>query len=164
MTAKPNVDELAGRAVAGDRRALARLLTLIDDDAPGAHAAVARLAENAGRAWVLGITGVPGSGKSTLVDALLGVWLGEGHTVAVVAIDPSSPVTGGAVLGDRVRMGANAADERVFIRSFSARDRPPSSPRAENERMKTRSSPATPSARRSASRRAAAVRAAPRLR
>ena len=121
MTAKPNVDELAGRAVAGDRRALARLLTLIDDDAPGAHAAVARLAENAGRAWVLGITGVPGSGKSTLVDALLGVWLGEGHTVAVVAIDPSSPVTGGAVLGDRVRMGANAADERVFIRSFSAR-------------------------------------------
>lgn len=121
MTAKPNVDELAGRAVAGDRRALARLLTLIDDDAPGAHAAVARLAENAGHAWVLGITGVPGSGKSTLVDALLGVWLGEGHTVAVVAIDPSSPVTGGAVLGDRIRMGANAADERVFIRSFSAR-------------------------------------------
>jgi LAO/AO transport system ATPase/phenylacetic acid degradation protein PaaD len=113
--------ELADRAVAGDRRALARLLTLIDDDAPGARAAASRLAARAARAWVVGITGVPGSGKSTLVDALLGAWLAEGRTVAVIAIDPSSPVSGGAVLGDRIRMGANAADERIFIRSFSAR-------------------------------------------
>ena len=114
-------DALADRAVAGDRRALARLLTLIDDDVPGARAAAARLGERAGRAWVVGITGVPGSGKSTLVDALLGAWLAEGHKVAVVAIDPSSPLSGGAVLGDRIRIGASAADERVFIRSFSAR-------------------------------------------
>jgi LAO/AO transport system ATPase/phenylacetic acid degradation protein PaaD len=120
-TARTSAAELADRAVAGDRRALARLLTLIDDDAPGARAAAAQLGERAGRAWVVGITGVPGSGKSTLVDALLGAWLAEGRTIAVVAIDPSSPVTGGAVLGDRIRMGANAADERVFIRSFSAR-------------------------------------------
>jgi LAO/AO transport system ATPase/phenylacetic acid degradation protein PaaD len=119
--ARSTAAELADRAVAGDRRALARLLTLIDDDAPGARDAATRLAERAGRAWVVGITGVPGGGKSTLVDALLGAWLAEGHTIAVVAIDPSSPVTGGAVLGDRIRMGANAADERVFIRSFSAR-------------------------------------------
>ena len=120
-TASTSAAELADRAVAGDRRALARLLTLIDDDAPGARDAALRLGERAGRAWVVGLTGVPGSGKSTLVDALLGAWLAEGHTIAVVAIDPSSPVTGGAVLGDRIRMGANAADERVFIRSFSAR-------------------------------------------
>ena len=112
---------LVARALGGDRRALSRLLSLIDDDAPGARAAAAALAQRAGRAWVVGITGVPGSGKSTLVDALLGAWLAEGHTIAVIAIDPSSPISGGAVLGDRIRMGGHAAHERVFIRSFSAR-------------------------------------------
>ena len=114
-------ERLAERAIAGDRRALARLLTLIDDDAPGARAAARQMSERAGRAWVVGVTGVPGSGKSTLVDALLGAWLADGHRVAVIAIDPSSPVSGGAVLGDRIRMGAHAAHERAFIRSFSAR-------------------------------------------
>ena len=79
------------------------------------------MAERAGRAWVVGITGVPGSGKSTLVDALLGAWLARGLTVAVIAIDPSSPITGGAVLGDRIRMGAHGAHANAFIRSFSAR-------------------------------------------
>jgi len=118
MTAAARLGE---RASAGDRRALARLLTLIDDGAPGAHEVTAALADRAGRAWVVGITGVPGSGKSTLVDALLGASLAQGHTIAVIAIDPSSPISGGAVLGDRIRMGANAADEKVFIRSFSAR-------------------------------------------
>jgi LAO/AO transport system kinase len=112
---------LADRALTGDRHALARLLSLIDDDGPGAPEAAARMAARAGRAWVVGITGVPGSGKSTLVDALLGVWLAQGHTIAVIAIDPSSPISGGAVLGDRIRMGANAAHANVFIRSFSAR-------------------------------------------
>ena len=121
MSRQPAPANLADRALAGDRRSLARLLTLIDDDGPGARAAAASLADRAGRAWVVGITGVPGSGKSTLVDALLGVWLAQGHTIAVIAIDPSSPVSGGAVLGDRVRMGANAAHPNVFIRSFSAR-------------------------------------------
>lgn len=108
-------------ALAGDRRALARLLTLIDDDGPGAREAAAAMARQAGRAWVVGITGVPGSGKSTLVDALLGRWLGQGLKVAVIAIDPSSPITGGAVLGDRIRMGAHGAHANAFIRSFSAR-------------------------------------------
>jgi LAO/AO transport system kinase len=121
VSRRPAAANLADRALAGDRRSLARLLTLIDDDRPGAGAAAASLAERAGRAWVVGITGVPGSGKSTLVDALLGVWLAQGHTIAVIAIDPSSPVSGGAVLGDRIRMGAHAAHPNVFIRSFSAR-------------------------------------------
>jgi LAO/AO transport system kinase len=121
VTAPSAAASLADRALAGERGALARLLTLIDDDGPGARDVAGRMAERAGRAWVVGITGVPGSGKSTLVDALLGAWLGAGHQVAVIAIDPSSPVSGGAVLGDRIRMGANAAHPNVFIRSFSAR-------------------------------------------
>jgi len=121
VSGPPAAANLADRALGGDRRSLARLLTLIDDGSAGADEAAARLSQRAGRAWVVGITGVPGSGKSTLVDALLGVWLAQGHTVAVIAIDPSSPVSGGAVLGDRIRMGANAAHPNVFIRSFSAR-------------------------------------------
>ena len=121
MAATSTAASLAAQAIAGNRLALARLLTLIDDDRPGAREVAAGLSTRAGRAWVVGVTGVPGSGKSTLVEALLGAWLAEGHTVAVIAIDPSSPVSGGAVLGDRIRMGANAAHKNVFIRSFSAR-------------------------------------------
>ena len=112
---------LAAAALAGDRRALARLLTLVDDDGAGAREVAVTMASQAGRAWVIGITGVPGSGKSTLVDALLGRWLAQGLKVAVIAIDPSSPITGGAVLGDRIRMGAHGAHANAFIRSFSAR-------------------------------------------
>lgn len=121
MTAETKAEALGTAALAGDRRALARLLTLFDDAGPGAARAAERMASRAGRAWVVGITGVPGSGKSTLVDALLGDWLGRGLKVAVIAIDPSSPITGGAVLGDRIRMGAHGAHPNAFIRSFSAR-------------------------------------------
>ena len=121
MAVSASIDALATRALAGDRRALGRLLTLVDDGGAGSADVVRQMAARAGRAWVVGITGVPGSGKSTLVDALLGAWLADGRTVAVIAIDPSSPVSGGAVLGDRIRMGANAAHPNVFIRSFSAR-------------------------------------------
>jgi len=112
---------LAERALAGERRAIARLLTLFDDDAPGAGAAAARLAGHAGGARVVGITGVPGSGKSTLVNALLGAWLERGLQVGVLAFDPSSPISGGAVLGDRIRMGEHGAHPNAFVRSFSAR-------------------------------------------
>ena len=121
MDASSFAARLTTRAIDGDRRALARLLTLIDDDGPGAREAAAHMAERPARAWIVGVTGVPGSGKSTLVDALLGAWLPSGLKVAVIAIDPSSPITGGAVLGDRIRMGAHGAHANAFIRSFSAR-------------------------------------------
>ena len=117
----PRAAALAERALAGERRAIARLLTLFDDDAPGAREAAATLAARAGRARIVGVTGVPGSGKSTLVNALLGAWLARGLQVAVLAFDPSSPISGGAVLGDRIRMGEHGAHPNAFVRSFSAR-------------------------------------------
>jgi len=113
--------ELADAAVAGDRRALARLLTAVENRTPIAEAAMRRLYPTAGRAHLVGITGPPGSGKSTLVAALIAEVRKAGRSVAVVAVDPSSPITGGALLGDRVRMQAYAADDGVFIRSMAAR-------------------------------------------
>src|ERR1035441_2570652 len=117
-------------ALAGDRRALARLVTLFDADGTRAHAPAPAFAAKAGRARIVGVTGVPGSGKSSLVNALLGAWLGRGLQVAVVAVDPSSPITGGAVLGDRVRMGEHGSHPNVFIRSLSARGELRGPPRA----------------------------------
>lgn len=105
----------------GSRIALARALTLLENDRPGADELHAALAARRGRAHVIGITGAPGAGKSTLISALLRELRARARSVAVLAVDPSSPISGGALLGDRVRMGEAAEDEGVFIRSVSAR-------------------------------------------
>ncbi len=109
------------RILACDRRTIARAITAIENDPARAESLRGALAAHLGRAHVVGITGPAGAGKSTLVNALVGELLKRGHTVAVVAIDPSSPFSGGAVLGDRIRMAENQANERVFIRSLASR-------------------------------------------
>jgi LAO/AO transport system kinase len=114
-------DLLCEAALAGDRRALARLLTAVENRTPLAEAALRRLYPRAGHAQLIGVTGPPGAGKSTLVAALIAELRRAGRPVAVVAVDPSSPITGGAVLGDRVRMQAYTADPDVFIRSMASR-------------------------------------------
>ena len=113
--------ELVEAAVGGDRRALARLLTAVENRSELGEAALRRMYPLAGRAHLVGITGPPGSGKSTLVAALIGEVRRASRTVAVIAVDPSSPITGGALLGDRVRMQAHAEDDGVFIRSMASR-------------------------------------------
>ncbi|MBA2720528.1 MAG: methylmalonyl Co-A mutase-associated GTPase MeaB [Chloroflexi bacterium] len=105
----------------GDRRSLARLLTAVENRTPLAEPALREMYPLAGAAHVVGITGPPGAGKSTLVAALIGEVRKAGRAVAVVAVDPSSPITGGALLGDRVRMQSYAGDRDVFIRSMAAR-------------------------------------------
>jgi LAO/AO transport system kinase len=123
--------ELVERVLAGDRRAAARLITLVEagasgpGQAPGEHlrAAVELLAPRTGAAAVVGITGAPGVGKSTLCDRLVADERAAGRTVGVLAVDPSSPFTGGALLGDRVRMQAHTLDPGVFIRSMATRGR-----------------------------------------
>jgi GTPase len=112
---------LVAAARAGDRRALARLLTAVENRTAVAEPALRELYPLAGGAHVVGITGPPGAGKSTLVSALIGEVRKAGRAVAVVAVDPSSPITGGALLGDRVRMQSYAGDRDVFIRSMAAR-------------------------------------------
>jgi GTPase len=107
----------------GDVRAMARAISLVEDGDPVAAAVLAALYPHAGSALVLGVTGPPGSGKSTLVDRLTARFRGEGKTVGVVAVDPSSPFSGGAILGDRIRMQAHALDDGVFIRSMATRGR-----------------------------------------
>ena len=114
-------DSLSERVLRGDPRAVARAISLIEDDAPGGAELVRRIFGRTGRAYLVGITGAPGAGKSTLVDRLIGELRRAGRTVGVVAVDPTSPFTGGAILGDRVRMQSHVADAGVFIRSMATR-------------------------------------------
>jgi len=112
---------LVPQAIAGDRGALARLLTLVERGGEPARV-VARLCHpRAGHAHTIGLTGAPGAGKSTLTDAVIGHLRSRGTEVAVLAVDPSSPFTGGAILGDRVRMQGHAGDDGVYIRSMASR-------------------------------------------
>jgi LAO/AO transport system kinase len=111
----------AQAVLAGDVRQAARLMRDLDDVRPGAVEAMRRLYPHTGRAYVLGITGNPGAGKSTVVDALIELYRKQGKRVGVVAVDPSSPFSGGAILGDRIRMQRHATDDGVFIRSLATR-------------------------------------------
>lgn len=105
----------------GDIRALARSISLVEDRAPEAHALLRQIFPYTGHARVIGVTGSPGAGKSSLVDRLAAAYRQEGTNLAIVAVDPSSPFTGGAILGDRIRMNALATDPGIFIRSMATR-------------------------------------------
>jgi LAO/AO transport system kinase len=107
--------------LSGDIQAAARLMRDLDDEIPSAHRTLKALYRHTGRACILGITGAPGAGKSTLVDSLTGEIRREGKTVGIVAIDPTSPFSGGAILGDRIRMQKHALDDGVFIKSLATR-------------------------------------------
>ena len=112
---------LTERVLAGDPRAIARAISLIEDEAPAGAEMIRRIFTRTGRAYLIGVTGPPGAGKSTLVDRMTADIRRTGRTVGVVAVDPTSPYTGGAILGDRVRMQAHAGDDGVFIRSMATR-------------------------------------------
>jgi LAO/AO transport system kinase len=109
------------RARSGDRRAMGRVLSIVENDEPGSADILRETYAAAGKALVVGVTGPPGGGKSTLVSRLVGAYRESGSRVAVVAVDPSSPFTGGAILGDRIRMQQRALDDGVFIRSMASR-------------------------------------------
>src|SRR5262245_57951288 len=112
---------LVAGVLGGDVRALARVCRLVDD-AVGEHRTILKqLFPHTGNAWTIGVTGMPGSGKSTLTDKLIGVFRERGERVGVVAIDPTSPYSGGAILGDRIRMQRHHGDPEVFIRSLATR-------------------------------------------
>ena len=111
----------AEKIVSGDIRALARAATWIENRSPESEILLRELFPRTGRAMILGVTGAPGAGKSTLCDQIVRTLRDEGQTVGVIAVDPSSPYTGGAILGDRIRMQQHHADEGVFIRSMATR-------------------------------------------
>ena len=114
--------ELVDRMLAGAQQSLSRLITLVERDAPEVSAIMREVSPRLGRAYTIGITGPPGGGKSTLADGLTRIARSKGLSVGIIAIDPTSPFTGGAVLGDRVRMQQHFLDSEVFIRSMATRD------------------------------------------
>ena len=116
-----DVNEWVERFRQGDPRALARALTEIENRGPDAQPLLRALFPYSGKAWRIGVTGAPGAGKSTLVDRLAGLLREQGRSVAIIAVDPTSPFSGGSILGDRVRMHAHHADPGVFIRSMATR-------------------------------------------
>jgi LAO/AO transport system kinase len=121
VEAVPGITELIEGARAGEHRAVARLVSLVEDGAPALRDVMASLSGATGNAYVVGVTGSPGVGKSTLTSGLVAAYRGDGATVGVLAVDPSSPFSGGALLGDRVRMQEHATDAKVYIRSMATR-------------------------------------------
>jgi LAO/AO transport system kinase len=115
------VAELVDGLRRGDRRAVARLISLVEDGAPEASEAIREVYPLTGHASTVGITGAPGAGKSTLIDGLIARIRAADLSVGVIAVDPTSPFSGGALLGDRVRMGSHSLDDKVFIRSMATR-------------------------------------------
>ncbi len=109
------------RLLTGDRRAIARLITIIENDRAEAQEALAALYPHTGRAHIVGVTGAPGTGKSTLVNELAKAYRKRGRTVGIIAVDPTSPFSGGALLGDRIRMRDLSGDQGIFIRSMATR-------------------------------------------
>jgi LAO/AO transport system kinase len=121
MAPQPPPDPLLARLFARDRAAVAQAITAVENETPSAPAILAAIAGRLGRARIVGFTGAPGAGKSTLVAAYIAELRRRGASVGIVAVDPSSPFSGGAVLGDRVRMTAHAGDQGVFVRSLASR-------------------------------------------
>ncbi|HEX7958369.1 MAG TPA: methylmalonyl Co-A mutase-associated GTPase MeaB [Terriglobales bacterium] len=119
--ASPAIDAFVRRIQAGDVRAIARAISAIEDNAPEATRLLKALFPYSGKARIVGLTGAPGSGKSTLVDQLAREYRKSGNTIGIIAVDPTSPYTGGAILGDRIRMQAHHADEGIYIRSMATR-------------------------------------------
>ncbi len=115
--------QLASKVLEGDIRAAAKLMRAIEDEAPSAAEELKAIYTQTGRAYIVGLTGAPGVGKSTLINNLINVFRVKGMKIGVVAVDPTSPFTGGAILGDRVRMQQHGLDEEVFIRSMATRGR-----------------------------------------
>jgi LAO/AO transport system kinase len=117
----PNTQELVNDAISGSVRALAKLITMVENEMPEALPALRQLYPRTGKAYIIGITGPPGSGKSTLTDKITKELRKQNFTVGIIAVDPTSPFTGGALLGDRLRMQDITSDEGVFVRSMATR-------------------------------------------
>jgi LAO/AO transport system kinase len=115
------VDKWADQILAGDVRAISRAITAVENHDPQSEELLKRIFPSTGRAYVIGVTGAPGTGKSTLVDRLTGHYRNLGNPVGIIAVDPTSPYTGGAILGDRIRMQGHASDAGIFIRSMATR-------------------------------------------
>jgi LAO/AO transport system kinase len=115
------LENIVERLLSGDRRALARMVTLIENEVPAARRYLAELHQYPGKAHIVGVTGAPGAGKSTLVTHLVRELRRRAAKVGVIAVDPTSPFTGGAILGDRIRMMELSGDPKVFIRSMASR-------------------------------------------